>query len=615
MPISTTTQPKTAWFQDARFGLFIHWGLYAIPGGEWQGQTMDYVGEWIQSKFRIPNTEYGKLAAGFNPVKFDADEWVSLARQAGMRYLVFTAKHHDGFALYGSKVDAYNIVDATPYGRDPLAELAAACAKQGMRLGLYYSQDLDWRHPDAGDPGPDFPSNYGMSWGNDWDYPDTAAKNFKKYFNEKSLPQVTELLSNYGPISLMWFDCPMTMDVEDSHRLMKVVQELQPGCLVNSRVGNGYGDFLSLGDNQVPVNKVRGIWECAATLNDTWGFKHSDHNWKSGLDTLAILIGLASRGVNYLLNIGPQPDGALPTPSVEVLGSLGQWMQANSAAIHGTQQSPFAAEFSWGWVTARAANEQSGARLYLIFNSVPTGQFLLRGLNSQVIALKAQAEKPLGFSQSEEDGYPVLHIDFSGAILPQPFPVVTLELEGELDIHPALLPQFGGEINLAAGQGVFVKNEAAETTEQEAHADFVGPAGEITRVQSEPSFSASGYVVDWLSASHQMQWEFVILAAGKYEVEVTSCSPHHNMPWEGGHRVQLEIDGQIIDATLQADEPVETPDTVHYAKAISRLGGIEIETAGVHQAVLRAVEIQSESGVGLSLVQVQLRLVSETNAG
>ena len=149
--------PKTQWFQDARFGLFVHWGLYAVPGGEWKGETMGYIGEWLQARFRIPNREYAALADKFNPIEFDADAWVLLAKRAGMRYVVFTAKHHDGFAMYRSAVDSFNIVDATPFGRDPLKELAEACRKHGLKLGLYYSQDLDWSHPDGGDPGLDYP--------------------------------------------------------------------------------------------------------------------------------------------------------------------------------------------------------------------------------------------------------------------------------------------------------------------------------------------------------------------------------------------------------------------------------------------------------------------------
>ena len=165
------TYSPIQWFQDARFGLFLHWGLYSVLAGEWHGQRMEYIGEWIGSRFRIPEAEYEKLAGRFEAQNFDAEQWVLLAKKAGMRYIVYTAKHHEGFAMYHSGVDKYNIVDATPFGRDPLAELSTACQRQGLGLGLYYSQDLDWHDPDGGDPGPDYPKNFGMSWGNDWDYP------------------------------------------------------------------------------------------------------------------------------------------------------------------------------------------------------------------------------------------------------------------------------------------------------------------------------------------------------------------------------------------------------------------------------------------------------------
>src|SRR5450759_2976442 len=187
---------RVLWLQDARFGLFIHWGLYSVLSGDWKGKRMEYLGEWIMSKFRIPNAEYSQLARQFNPQAFDADEWVRLAKATGMRYLVFTAKHHEGFAMYHSKCDPYNIVDATPFGRDPLKELAEACQRHGLTLGLYYSQDLDWHEPNGGDPGPDVVDNFGMSWGNDWDFPNYPVKNYAQYFNAKVKPQIRELLTH-----------------------------------------------------------------------------------------------------------------------------------------------------------------------------------------------------------------------------------------------------------------------------------------------------------------------------------------------------------------------------------------------------------------------------------
>ncbi len=313
------------WFKHAGFGLMIHWGLYALPAGEWKGQRMDYIGEWLQSKYRIPGAEYCKLANAFNPILFDAEEWVRLAQDAGMEYIVFTAKHHEGFAMYHSKVDSFNIVDATPFGRDVLAELSAACQKYNMKLGLYYSQDLDWHEPNGGGYTMEPYSNVGMCWTNDWDYPDNSSKNYTEYFEKKVIPQVTELLTGYGSLALIWFDTPTTLSEAQSRQLYDLVKKYQPDCLVNSRLGNGLGDYRSMGDNEVSGQDFgEQLVETPATLNDTWGYKSFDNNWKNAEKVIEIRQHLAARGVNYLLNVGPDALGRIPAPAADILRKVGQ---------------------------------------------------------------------------------------------------------------------------------------------------------------------------------------------------------------------------------------------------------------------------------------------------
>ena len=309
------------WFKQAKYGMMIHWGLYSLPAGEWKGQRMEDIGEWAQQFFRIPNAKYHKLASVFNPILFDAEEWVKLAKDAGMNYMVFTAKHHEGFAMYHSKVSKFNIVDATPFGRDVLAELAEACYKYDMKLGLYYSQDLDWSEPNGGGwPAGKTWCGDKAYWVNNWDYPDDANKNYTQCFEAKIKPQVKEILTGYGDLCLIWFDTPCTISPEQSDELYNMVKKYQPNCLINSRIGNGRGDYTSAGDNEIPDDdKGEMLYETPATLNDTWGYKSFDNNWKDANEVRRIREHLNSRGINYLLNVGPDYLGRIPAPAVDIL--------------------------------------------------------------------------------------------------------------------------------------------------------------------------------------------------------------------------------------------------------------------------------------------------------
>ena len=319
------SDPRLAWFRDAKFGLFIHWGLYAIPAGTWRGEQVPGLAEWIMLRARIPVAEYEQLARQFNPIKFDADAWVALAKRAGQKYLVITSKHHDGFSMFDSKLTSYDIVDATPFGRDPIEDLAVACQKHGIKLCFYYSQTQDWHHPN-GD-------------GNDWDY-DEAAKDFDGYVDNYVKPQVRELLTNYGPIGLIWFDTPKRITMEQSESLVDLVHAIQPDCLVNGRVGNHVGDYATCRDNVIPSELLAIDWETPATINDTWGFKSYDHNWKSTEELVRKLVDIVSKGGNYLLNVGPTAEGVIPEPSVERLEAMGDWLAVNGASIYGTRPGP-----------------------------------------------------------------------------------------------------------------------------------------------------------------------------------------------------------------------------------------------------------------------------------
>jgi alpha-L-fucosidase len=325
---------KMKWFREAKFGLFIHWGLYAVPAGTWKGQQIPGIGEWIMNRAKIPVKEYEQLAKQFNPVKFNAEEWVQMAEDAGMKYIVITSKHHDGFAMYGSKVSPYNIVDATPFHRDPLKELAAACARHHIRFGFYYSQSQDWHEPGGA--------------GNTWDFPPDAQKSasgaYDRYLREKAEPQVKELLSNYGPVCLIWFDTARMMDVNDrAQRFLDIVHSLQPACLIDGRLGTK-GDYRSMGDNRIPNEVVHEDWEVPATLNNTWGYKSYDDNWKTPEDLTFKLVDIVSKGGNYLLNVGPTAEGVIPQPSQDNLRAVGRWLKVNGESIYGAGTTPFGEE-------------------------------------------------------------------------------------------------------------------------------------------------------------------------------------------------------------------------------------------------------------------------------
>ncbi|MGB9895623.1 MAG: alpha-L-fucosidase [Thermoproteota archaeon] len=325
---------RMSWWREARFGMFIHWGLYSLLAGVWKGKAISGIGEWIMYNAKIPVKEYEQLAKNFNPVKFNARKWVKVAKDAGMKYIVITAKHHDGFCMFDSKYTDYNIVKATPFKRDPLKELSEACKEEGIRLGFYYSQTIDWHHPN------------GM--GNEWDY-DVRKKDFTQYIREYVKPQLKELLTNYGQVAVIWFDI-FTPTPELARELKEWVRSISPSTIISGRINpplihhglflRGFGDYVELGDNQIPEAKIEEDWETPATLNDTWGYKSYDHNWKSPGRVIQLLVDIVSKGGNYLLNVGPTAEGEIPEPSVKVLEEVGRWMKVNGESIYGTKASP-----------------------------------------------------------------------------------------------------------------------------------------------------------------------------------------------------------------------------------------------------------------------------------
>ena len=368
-----TREQRMKWWREARFGMFIHWGVYSVPAGVWDGTNVQRSGsEWIMNRGRISMADYEKLPAQFNPVKFNAEEWVSIAKNAGMKYIVITAKHHDGFAMFHSQASAFNIYDATPIHRDPLKELADACAKAGIKLGFYYSQAQDWNHPG------------GAAAGGHWD--PAQAGDMDKFIETVDIPQVKELLSNYGKVAVIWWDTPVGMTPERAEKLLPLLK-MQPDIISNNRLDSKKitGDY-GTPENKIPTNSLAMDWETCMTMNHTWGYRAADNNWKSAETLVRNLVDIASKGGNFLLNVGPTSEGLIPEPSVERLKEVGAWMKVNGNAIYGTTKSPLAAQPAWGHVT------QKGDKLYLhVFDWPADGKILVPGLKTQVA--KAQLLK------------------------------------------------------------------------------------------------------------------------------------------------------------------------------------------------------------------------------
>lgn len=491
---------------EGNYAMFIHWGLYSQLANKVDGVTYYGIGEWIMNRNMagIPVEQYKQLAGTFNPAKFDAKAIAKLAKDAGMKYIVITSKHHDGFAMYHSKACEFNIVDATPWKKDPMKELAAACREAGLGFGFYYSHNQDWTFPGGGN-GPKIDA-------------EGKPASFDDYFMQKCLPQVEEITSEYGPIEIVWFDTPGKMPKKYVEQLVKVVRKNQPHALVSGRAGHELGDYQTLGDMEVPRQNIEGMWESVDTTNDSWAYAWYDENWKSPKEILHRLIACVGRGGTYMLNIGPRGDGSVPERAAASLREAGEWIHRYPQVVYGTDASPWQHALPWGDVTTK------GNKLFLVvFDWPASGKLYLPGLKTTVNAarmLRGDESQVLGHETSE--GWTVLQVP---ARAPETLAsVIELTCEGTPEADPvwAIDPNIGTEI-LAE----FASVEGAEKSEKRWMEKF-GEWKSVVRVH------------DW-SPDGKAVWEVNVLKPGEYCVHLTYAG-EGRLVWsvnvEGTERIQ-----------------------------------------------------------------------------
>ena len=425
-----THEERIQWWRDAKFGMFIHWGVYSLPAGEWKGQKVSGYAEHLMRKEKITRADYLELAHQFNPVLFNADEWVLHAKQAGMKYFIITAKHHDGFAMYDSKIGDFTLLQQTPFKRDPMAELAAACKKHGVRFGFYYSHAFDWEHPDApgndwefNNPGGDKLLHGGANW---FDVHPELLPKAQKYVTEKAIPQIKELLTKYHP-DILWFDTPHKLPLSENIRILQAIRETDPNVVVNGRLvrsatGN-LGDYKNTADRPAEFFPVTGDWEAIPTTNESYGYHKYDNSHKSVGHFIQLLAKASSRGGNLLMNIGPKGNGQFDTKDIDILQGIGKWVAVNQESVYGVKVSGMPLQ-NWG-VTTRRNNT-----FYLHVFEWPTdGKLVAGGLSGEVAnayLLADPSRKKLGVKKSGGDlliTLPAKAVDSADA-------VVVVEMKG-----------------------------------------------------------------------------------------------------------------------------------------------------------------------------------------
>jgi alpha-L-fucosidase len=566
-------EKRMDWWREARFGMFIHWGLYAIPAGEWNDRIYPGASEWLMYTAQIKPKDWEPLVEQFNPVEFDADAWVRLAKRAGMKYIVITSKHHDGFCLFDSEYTDYDIM-STPFKRDIMAELAEACRAHGLRICWYHSI-LDWHHPDY------LPRRA-------WDDRPAEEADFDRYIAHLK-NQLAELVTNYGEIGVLWFDgeWESTWTHEMGVDLHDYVRRLQPSIIINNRVDKGRsgmggltrdaefrGDF-GTPEQQVPGTGMPGVdWESCITMNDSWGFKRSDQHWKSSEDLIRMLVDIASKGGNFLLNVGPTALGEIPEASVERLEAMGDWMDVYGESIYGTSASPFR-RLPWGRCTQRPI-ENGRTRLYLhVFDWPITGELTVDGLNNDVRWAYLMGD-PLHAPRSVKREGSRLVIDVPGAAPHPAVSVVVLDIEEEPDVEPYIIRQAGDRT---------VTLLAIDAT---VH-------GETARYESGHGKDNIGF---WTNPGDSVSWEFKLDHPGWYRVKLEyACQPGNQ-----GGRFRVRVDNGTLTGRISETDSWTDFRTLD-------VGRMLIRRTGMRELIVEPIEIPN--GALMNLKQVRLEPIGQ----
>ncbi len=582
---------------DERFGMFVHYGLYSALGGRYHGETVKGLGEWIQRTAKIPIAEYEKLGReGFCPSPDFAKNLVAKAKAAGMRYIVLTSKHHDGFCLFNTKYSSYNSYNY--FGRDLCRELADECRRQGLQVGFYYSHTLDWYEKDAGgnyysdalSRHPENPERARAHNRNFWDYPDDNI-DFKKYLREKCFPQVQELLENYGPLNIIWFDFPHDITKEESTELRAWVKKFQPDCQINSRIAHGLCDYYSLGDNMLPT-VPRGVnTECLTTLNNTWAFKYDDHNWKTPAENIGILCRCLTADATLLMNVGPHADGTLTPETEHILEEMGKWTAENGEAVYGrVTGNPFPTTFPWGHLAVK------DSRLFFYVTdgnfSHAGGKITVSGIDGTPVCARLLGDNT-HLSFTYENG--TLSLDC--APTDRLVPVYEIEFESVPTYSKAIM-QNGDVITLGANFGGKVKRGEE--------------SGEIEKLRYEfdayrQDYGKHGLAVQGNDHTHQftradeiLAWDAYVSEVGTYEAEIVQLPPVKDFA------LTLTVGDQSAPVSADVKENYSISKTLEgNQRAVRSAGRFEIGKAGVCRIMLA----RENDGDDLKITEVRLKKV------